>query len=157
MNVLVIEGEILYYLQNYSDDVHMIEYYIRHRLYEKAFEYKCTLNVFRDQIYMPLLKRNHLHYIFNYVTSNPSHSLNHHLKYMCNCLKEMNLLYSLRQLQIFLGDFMSAGSTSVLLFTQNPTSYIDFYEKRLIHLEKAIELFQQAKVDSEQTMGKIRT
>jgi len=63
---------------------------------------------------------------------------------------------SLQQLQLFMNDFINAGFTSIKLFTHNRTTYIDLFEKRLNYLQKALECFQHAKIDTEQTMIKIQ-
>jgi hypothetical protein len=66
------------------------------------------------------------------------------------------MYYSLQQLQLFINDFINAGFTSMKLFTLNKTTYVDLFEKRLCYLQKALECFQQAKIDTEHTMGKIQ-
>ncbi|UJR25727.1 hypothetical protein I4U23_007079 [Adineta vaga] len=152
----VIENEILFYLSTYSDDAHILDYYIRHEYYTQAFEYKCSLTLFRDHIYLPLLKRNNIKHLFHYISSRNSTLLAHHLKFVCTYLKEQNMLHSLQQLQLFLNDFINAGFTSVKLFTLNRTTYLDLFEKRLSYLQKSLECFQQAKADSEQTAIKMQ-
>jgi hypothetical protein len=66
------------------------------------------------------------------------------------------MYHSLQQLQLFMNDFINAGSTSIKLFTHNRTTYIDLFEKRLNYLQKALECFQHVKIDSEQTLMKIQ-
>jgi hypothetical protein len=152
----VIENEILYYLLTYSDDAHLLDYYIRHELYNQAFEYKCSLTSFRDHVYLPLLKRNHTKYLFNYILSHNTNTFTHHLRFICTYLKEQEMYHSLQQLQLFMNDFINAAFTSIKLFNLNRTTYLDLFEKRLNYLQKALEYFQLAKVDSEQTMLKIQ-
>ncbi|CAF0855042.1 unnamed protein product [Adineta ricciae] len=152
-----IDSEILFYLTTYSDDAHILNYYIRHEDYRRAFEYKCSLISFRDHIYLPLLKRNHLTHLFNYISSHNNTSLAHHLKFVCTYLKEQNMYHSLQQLQIFLNDFNNAGFTAIKIFTANRTNYVDLYEKRVKYLQQGLECFQQAKGDTEQTTNKIQS
>ena len=151
-----VQNEILFYLTTYSDDAHLLDYYIRHEYYTQAFEYKSSLTLFRDHIYLPLLKRNHLKHLFNYISSHNNNSFTHHLKFVCTYLKEQEMYHSLQQLQLFMNDYINAGNTSIKLFTLNKTTYLDLHEKRLNYLQKSLECFQQAKIDSEQTMIKIR-
>jgi hypothetical protein len=66
------------------------------------------------------------------------------------------MYHSLQQLQLFMNDHINAAYTSIKLFTLNKITYLDLFEKRLNYLQKAVECFQQAKVDTEQTMTKIR-
>jgi len=66
------------------------------------------------------------------------------------------MYHSLQQLQLFMNDFINAGLTSMKLFTLNKTTYLDLFEKRLNYLQKALECFQHAKIDTEQTMIKIQ-
>ncbi|CAM4879019.1 unnamed protein product [Rotaria socialis] len=154
----VIQDEILFYLTTYSDDAHLLDYYIRHELYTQAFEYKCSLAVFRDHIYIPLLKRNHIKHLFNYVSfTNNYNSFAHHLKFICTYLKEQEMHHSLQQLQLFMNDFTNAAFTSIQLFTLNRTTYVDLYEKRLSHLRNALDCFQQVKADTDQAMMKIHS
>ncbi|CAF3740585.1 unnamed protein product [Rotaria sordida] len=152
-----IQDEILFYLTTYSDDGHLLDYYIRHEFYTQAFEYKCSLTIFRDHIYMPLLKRNHLKHLFNYIlTHNNMNTFTHHLKFICTYLYEQEMYNSLQQLQLFMNDFINAAVTSIKLFTLHRTTYIDLFEKRLNYLQNALECFQQGKIDTEQTMIKIQ-
>jgi hypothetical protein len=153
---IAIENEILFYLTTYSDDAHILDYYIRHEYYTQAFEYKCSLTLFRDHIYLPLLKRNHIKHLFNYILLHNNNSFTHHLKFLCTYLKDQEMYHSLQQLQLFINDFINAGFTSMKLFTLNKTTYLDLFEKRLSYLQKALECFQQAKIDTEHTMGKIQ-
>ncbi|CAF3487332.1 unnamed protein product [Adineta steineri] len=152
-----IENEILFYLTIYSDDGHLLDYYIRHEYYTQAFEYKCSLVLFRDHIYLPLLKRNHIKHLFNYILSHNLSLFTHHLKFICTYLKEQEMNHSLLQLQLFLNDYLNAGFTSVKLFTINRTTYLDLFEKRSSYLQKGLEYFLQAKADTEQTMMKIHS
>jgi hypothetical protein len=153
---LAIQNEILFYLLTYSDDAHLLDYYIRHEFYTEAFEYKCSLTAFRDHIYLPLLKRNHTKHLFNYILSHNNNSFTHHLRFICTYLKEQEMYNSLQQLQLFMNDFINAAFTSIKLFTFNRTTYLDLFEKRLSYLQKALEYFQHVKIDSEQTMLKIQ-
>ena len=153
----IIQNEIVFYLNTYGDDAHLLGYYIRHQLYTQAFEHKCSLAVFRDHIYLPLLKRNHMKYLFNYILSHPHHSLTHHLKFVGTYMKEQDMYHSLQQLQVFTNDFLNAGYTFIKLFTFKRTTYIDLFEKRMHYLQKASEYFQQAKIDSEQSMAKVQS
>jgi hypothetical protein len=156
ISFLDIQNEILFYLTTYSDDAHLLDYYIRHRLYSQAFEYKCSLTNFRDHIYIPLLKRNQINCLFDYIRSHPHHSLMHHLKFICNHLREQDMYHSLEQLQVFLNDFINATTTAIKLFTYNRTTYIDLFEKRLNYLHKAMTYFPQATIDSEQVMTRMQ-
>lgn len=153
---LVLQSEIHFYLTKYSDDAHLVDYYIRHQRYADAFEFKCPLNVFRDHIYLPLLKRNQINQLFNYILTHSNHSLTHHLKYMCHHFKEQEMHHCLQQLQVFMNDYMNAAMTSIKIFTSKRTNYPDLCAKRLVYLQKALEYFKQATVDSEQTMTKIQ-
>jgi len=140
----------------YSDDAHLLDYYIRREMYTQAFEHKCSLTLFRDHIYLPLLKRNHTKHLFNHILSRNNNAFTHHLRFVCTYLKEQELFHSLQQLQLFMNDFINAAFTSIKLFTANRTTYLDLFEKRLTHLQKALECFQHAKIDSEQTMAKVQ-
>lgn len=153
---LVIEEEIRFYLTTYSDDAHLIDYYIRHGLYSQAFQHKCSLNVFRDHIYLALLRRNQINQLFSYISTPLNHPLTHHLRYMCTHFKEQNMQHSLQQLLVFMNDYMGAASTAVKIFTMNPTTYPDLCAKRLVYLLKALEYYKQAKMDTEQTMLKVQ-
>lgn len=144
-------------MTTYSDDAHLIDYYIRHQLYTQAFEYKCAFKVFCNHIYLPLLKRNHIKHLFNYITSNNnSNPFIHHLSNVCDYLREQQMYHSLQQLQLFLNDYINAAATSIKLFTSNRTTYIDLFEKRLTYLQNAIDCLQQAKAETEQKMTKIQ-
>lgn len=155
--LLVIDNEILFYLLTYSDEAHLLDFYIRHERYTEAFEYKSSLLAFRDHIYLPLLKRNHIKHLFNYILSrNNNNPLTHHLRFVCTYLKEQEMYHSLQQLQLFMNDYINAALTSIKLFTANRTTYLDLFEKRLNYLEKAAEHFQHAKSDSEQTTMKVQ-
>lgn len=151
------DDEILFYLLTYSDDAHLLDYYIRHERYTEAFEYKSSLTSFRDHVYLPLLKRNHIKHLFNYILSrNNNNPLTHHLRFVGTYLKEQEMYHSLQQLQLFMNDYINAAFTSIKLFTSHRTTYLDLFEKRLNHLEKAAEYFQHAKSDSEQTTMKLQ-
>ena len=141
----------------YSDEGHLLNYYIRHEHYNQAFEYKCSLIAFRDHVYLPLLKRNDTKHLFNYILSHTNNnSFTHHLRFICTYLKEQEMYHSLQQLQLFMNDFINAAFTSIKLFNLNRTTYLDLFEKRLNYLQKALEYFQHAKIDSEQTMTKVQ-
>jgi hypothetical protein len=66
------------------------------------------------------------------------------------------MCHSLQQLQLFMSDFINAAMTFIKLFNLNRTTYIDLFDKRLNYLQKALECFQQAKIDTEQTMARIQ-
>lgn len=133
-----------------------MDYYIRHGFYTEAFEYKCSLTIFRDHIYLPLLKRNDTKHLFNHILSHNNNSFTHHLRFIATYLKEQEMYHSLQQLQLFMNEFLNAAFTSIKLFTINRTTYIDLFEKRVPYLQKALECFQHAKADTEQTAIKIQ-
>ena len=153
---VVIHDEVLFYLMTYSDEAHLLDYYIRHEFYIQAFEYKCSLTLFRDHIYLPLLKRNRIKHLFDYISLHKTYSFTYHLKFVGTYLKEHEMYHSLQQLQLFMNDFMNAAFTCIQLFTFNRSTYVDLFEKRLKYLQSALKYFQQAKIDTQQIMMKVQ-
>lgn len=126
-------------------------------MYNQAFEHKSSLSLFCDHIYIPLLKRNTLKHLFNYISSNNNHnSFTHHLRYVGEYLKSQEMYHSLQELQLFMNDFLNAVHTSIQLFTFDRKNYIDLYEKRLKYLQDALNCCQKAKVDTQQSLMKIQ-
>ncbi|CAF1082231.1 unnamed protein product, partial [Didymodactylos carnosus] len=141
--------EIIYYLTNYGDDSLVISFYLRHNLYTTAIQYflknKCVTQIFLDDIFLPLLKRGEIQQLFDYIqndNTNIKKLFLPHLKQTCTYLKEQKYFHSLKQLQLFMNDYLNVAHTYIELYLHNRKDYIDFYEKRLDFLQKSYEYFE---------------
>ncbi|CAF0745436.1 unnamed protein product [Didymodactylos carnosus] len=143
--------EILYYLTNYGNDSLIIAFYLRHNLYVSAFHYflknKCLTQIFLDDIFLPLLKCGQIEQLLNFIQNN-NNNINMkklfqlHLKQTSIYLKEQKYFHSLKQLQLFMNDYLNVSYTYIDLYLYNRKNYKDLYENRLDFLQKSYDYFE---------------
>ncbi|CAO2586746.1 Zinc finger FYVE domain-containing protein 26 [Lemmus lemmus] len=127
--------ECLFYLHNYSTNLAIISFYIRHNCLREALLHllnkESPPEVFIEGIFQPSYKSGKLHTLENLLESiDPSlESWGAYLIAACQHLQKKNYYHILYELQQFMKDQVRAAMTCIRFFSHKAKSYTELGEK----------------------------
>lgn len=151
--------ECIYYLTKYGTHISLLEFYVRHDEIHTALnyivEYRLCADVFIE-IYMKCLKDGIVNVLQDEMTKIDStlDIWKEYLRQICRHLEKQNMLNSLYQLQLYMGDYIRAAMTCIRFYQENVSNFTDFATKTNFlhkaeeHLKQVLEQEQWVEVAS---------
>ncbi|XP_007940502.1 zinc finger FYVE domain-containing protein 26 [Orycteropus afer afer] len=127
--------ECLFYLHNYSTNLAIISFYMRHSCLREALLHlqnkESPPDVFIEGIFQPSYKSGKLHVLENLLESiDPSlESWGKYLIAACQHLQKKNYFHILYELQQFMKDQVRAAMTCIRFFSHKASTYTELGEK----------------------------
>lgn len=127
--------ECLFYLHNYSTNLALISFYVRHSCLREALLHllnkESPPEVFIEGIFQPSYKSGKLHVLENLLESiDPSlESWGEYLLAACQHLQKKNYYHILYELQQFMKDQVRAAMTCIRFFSHKAKTYTELGEK----------------------------
>nr|XP_036858515.1 zinc finger FYVE domain-containing protein 26 isoform X2 [Manis javanica] len=127
--------ECLFYLHNYSTNLAIISFYVRHSCLREALLHllnkESPPELFIEGIFQPSYKSGKLHTLENLLESiDPTlESWGKHLIAACQHLQKKNYYHILYELQQFMKDQVRAAMTCIRFFSHKAKTYTDLGEK----------------------------
>ncbi|XP_059951930.1 zinc finger FYVE domain-containing protein 26 isoform X2 [Mesoplodon densirostris] len=127
--------ECLFYLHNYSTNLAIISFYMRHSCLREALLHllhkESPPEIFIEGIFQPSYKSGKLHVLENLLESiDPTlESWGKYLIAACHHLQKKNYYHILYELQQFMKDHIRAAMTCIRFFSHNAKTYTELGEK----------------------------
>ncbi|XP_014614411.1 PREDICTED: uncharacterized protein LOC106792487 [Polistes canadensis] len=139
--------ESLYYLLTYGSYNSILEFYLKHKEFNKCLDYILENNLepelFFTAVYTHCLRTGNAEKLQETMkTKDPSLLLwKRYLIYVCHCLEKKQSFYILYQLQLFMKDCIRASMTCIRFYTNQATTYTDLCNRAhlLIDAQKHLE------------------
>ncbi|XP_060519103.1 zinc finger FYVE domain-containing protein 26 homolog [Cylas formicarius] len=153
-------NECLYYLNRYGSHLSIVEFHIRHGHFEEALNYIVSCKLGPDifaEIYTRCLKDGVVEILQTNMSKIDS-SLElwkEHLNHICFYLEKQNMLNSLYQLQLYMGDYMRAAVSCIRFYESDSNRFLDlqqnagFLKRAENHLKQVLEQEQWVNVTPE--------
>ncbi|CAG9766398.1 unnamed protein product [Ceutorhynchus assimilis] len=159
----VIYDECVYYLSRYGTGISLVEFHIKYGNFSKALNCIIKKNLSPEvfvETYMKCLKHGNISTLQAHMSEIDSTLTiwKDHLMQICCYLAKRNLLHSLYQLQLYMGDYVRAAMTCFRFYEEKASSFTDllnnshFLYKSQEHLRQAKEQEQWITVSTVRTM-----
>ncbi|XP_066249376.1 zinc finger FYVE domain-containing protein 26 homolog [Euwallacea similis] len=145
----VIYDECVYYLTKYGTAVSLVEFHIKYGQFGNAAECILKKQLSLDafiHIYMKCLRGGAVMLLqARMAEMDPTLTIwKDHLIKICSHMAKQNLLNSLYQLQLYMGDYVRAAMTCVKFYEENVSSFTDLFNNSY-HLKESLKHLVQAK------------
>ncbi|XP_012060559.1 PREDICTED: zinc finger FYVE domain-containing protein 26 [Atta cephalotes] len=147
-NQTVYYQESLYYLLAYGSYTSILQFFLRHKEFDKCLVYILDNNIERDlflnRVYLYCLKNGHVEKLHNAMrTKDPTLiTWRKYLISVCHFMERKQYWHILYQIQLFMRDYVRASITCIRFYTNEANTYSDLHNRAhlLQDAQKHLEL-----------------
>ncbi|KAG5313582.1 ZFY26 protein, partial [Pseudoatta argentina] len=147
-NQTVYYQESLYYLLAYGSYTSILQFFLRHKEFDKCLVYILDNNIERDLflngVYLYCLKNGHVEKLHNAMrTKDPTLvTWRKYLISVCHFMERKQYWHILYQIQLFMTDYVRASMTCIRFYTNEANTYSDLHNRAhlLQDAQKHLEL-----------------
>lgn len=151
-NQTVYYQESLYYLLTYGSYISILQFFLKHKEFDKCLEYILDNNIecdlFLNAVYLYCLRNGHVEKLHNAMrTKEPTLIIwRKYLISVCHFMERKQYWHILYQIQLFMRDCVRASMTCIRFYTNEANTYSDLHNRAHLlqdaqqHLESELQM-----------------